>query len=100
MTYRHIVLFRVHDDATDAEVSEALEALRALGSVSGALTWHVAPSFDTRKGRVIVEDATFASVAEFEAFRALPEHQEVVARMAAMSDWWVGDYESSRSKSS
>lgn len=93
MTYCHIVLFRVHDDVAGPEVSAALDALRTLGHVAGATAWHVALSLDDRKGRVIVEDTTFPTADAFEEFRALPEHRAVVTRMAAISDWWVGDYE-------
>lgn len=53
----------------------------------------VAPSLDGRKGRIIVEDATFADVASFNAFRASPLHVAIGAEMAEISDWWVGDYQ-------
>lgn len=100
MAFRHIVLFRVRDDVTDPELSAALSALRSLGAVAGAVEWIVGLSSDTRKGRVIVEDATFSTRIEFERFVDAPEHRAVGQQMAAISDWWVGDYEASTSETS
>jgi hypothetical protein len=93
VTFRHIVLFRVRDDVGDPELSAALDALRALDATAGASAWRIELSSDSRKGRVIVEDATFASRDAFERFVALPEHRAVGKLMAALSDWWIGDYE-------
>lgn len=92
MSYRHIVLFRVFDDVTDARVSQALAELRSLASLDCVQSWHVEVSLDTRKGRVIVEDATFADAAAFEEFRADPSHVRVAAGMSEIADWWNGDY--------
>lgn len=92
MTYRHIVLFRVHDDVDEARGTEAVERLRSLGVLPGILSWQVELSLDTRKGRIIIEDATFADAAAFEEFRGHPRHSEVASEMAEISDWWVGDY--------
>ncbi|TQK18626.1 stress responsive alpha/beta barrel protein [Microbacterium sp. SLBN-154] len=93
MTYRHIVLFRVHDDVDDNRVTEAIERLRSLGVLPGIQSWRVELSLDTRKGRVIVEDASFVDRAAFEAFREHPEHTKTAETMADTSDWWIGDYE-------
>jgi hypothetical protein len=90
--FRHIVLFRVHDDVSDAELERAVSALRALGNEIKAVSWHVELSLDSRKGRVIVEDATFADAAAFDRFRAHPAHLAIADHMARISDWWVGDY--------
>ena len=91
--FRHIVLFRVHEEAFDTDVESALESLRALGSRIDAHSWRVESSLDTRKGRVLIEDATFRDAAEFERFRAHPAHRQVAEAMAQISDWWVGDYD-------
>lgn len=91
--YRHIVLFRVHDEIPDIEVETAVAGLRALGSEVEASTWNVEVSLDTRKGRVIVEDATFADAATFERFRVHPAHVAAAQSMAQIADWWVGDYD-------
>lgn len=93
MTYRHIVLFRVHDHVDDDRVTEAIERLRALGVLPGIEAWHIELSLDTRKGRVIVEDATFTDATAFHAFREHPEHAKTAQSMADISDWWIGDYE-------
>lgn len=91
--FRHIVLFRVRDDVADPDVSAAIAALRTLGDEPGVVAWTVEPSLDTRKGRVIVEDATFADAAAFEAWRGGKSHRRVAARLAGIADWWVGDFE-------
>jgi len=90
--FRHIVLFRVHDQASDGDVEEALSALRALGDRIDATSWTVELSMDARKGRIIVEDATFTDAASFARFRAHPSHVATAEKMARISDWWVGDY--------
>lgn len=92
MTYRHIVLFRVHDDVDDDRVTEAIERLRSLGVLPGILSWRVELSLDTRKGRVIVEDATFGDAAAFGRFRQSPQHALSARVMAQISDWLVGDF--------
>lgn len=89
---RHIVLFRVRDDVASPELFAAIDTLRALEPVAGAELWRVELSTDARKGRVIVEDATFTTDAAFSRFLALPEHRAAGEVMARISDWWVGDY--------
>ncbi|MDQ1124489.1 Dabb family protein [Microbacterium trichothecenolyticum] len=93
--FRHVVLFRVRDEVADPEISAALTALRALGGQPGVLSWDVALSLDTRKGRVIVEDGTFVDRAAFAQWRESDEHARVAGRMAGISDWWVADWERS-----
>lgn len=90
--FRHIVLFRVHDDVSDERVTAALSALRSLALLPGVTSWRVELSLDARKGRVIVEDATFVDEPAFEAFRRDPRHTEVAAAMSTIADWWNGDY--------
>jgi hypothetical protein len=51
----------------------------------------VAP-LDTRKGRVIVEDATFFDAQSFADFRVHPAHGTVAGRTSKVADWWNGDY--------
>ena len=93
--FRHIVLFRVHDEITYADLLDALSALRELGDDPGIIEWNVALSLDTRKGRIIVEDATFVNAGAFESWRRGADHGRVAGRMAQISDWWVGDVERS-----
>ena len=90
--FRHVVLFRVRDHVTDPEVFEAVERLRALENEAGAVSWRVELSLDTRKGRVIIEDATFSDRADFVRFRELPEHRLAGEKLAAIADWSIGDY--------
>ncbi|AUG30640.1 MULTISPECIES: Dabb family protein [Microbacterium] len=90
--FRHIVLFRVHDDVSDQRVAAALDELRSLSVLTGVRHWRVELSLDARKGRVIVEDATFVDEPAFEAFRRDPRHVAVAEAMSAIADWWNGDY--------
>lgn len=92
MAYRHVVLFRIHDETSDGEVEDAVSALRALGDEMDVTAWAVELSLDSRKGRIIVEDATFADDAAFQGSRTHPAHIAIADRMARVSDWWVGDY--------
>jgi hypothetical protein len=90
--FRHVVLFRVRDDVADPDVSVAIAELRAVGEWPGILSWDVALSLDTRKGRVIVEDGTFVDRAAFEEWRVSDPHIRVGERMARISDWCVADW--------
>lgn len=90
--FRHIVLFRVHDDISHDRVEEAIERLRSLASLPGVVEWRVELSLDARKGRVIVEDSTFVDAAAFRTFRQAPSHVHAAASMAEIADWWNGDY--------
>ena len=92
MAYRHVVLFRVHDETPDSDLEVAISSLRALGEEIDVNAWTIELSLDSRKGRVIVEDATFADAAAFQRFRAHPAHIAIADHMARISDWWVGDY--------
>ncbi|MDD7930669.1 Dabb family protein [Microbacterium thalli] len=91
--YRHIVLFRIHDGVARERVTGATESLRSLAVLPGVASWRIDHSLDTRKGLVLVEDATFADRSAFEAFRADPRHETVAQQMSEISDWWIGDYE-------
>lgn len=90
---RHVVLFRVHDEVPEADVDAAIAELRALASLRSVQSWRIERSSDTRKGRVIVEVASFASHAKFAAFRRDPAHLAAGETMARLSDWLNGDYE-------
>jgi len=93
MAYRHLVLFRLHDDLTADDVDRARRTLDELGAASGATAWRVAESLDDRKGRVLVEDATFESEAAFRAFHTSEAHRRAVEAMSELSDWLTGDHE-------
>jgi hypothetical protein len=90
--FRHVVLFRVHDGVSHDRVAEAIRSLRALESLPGVIAWTVALSLDERKGRVIVEDATFADERSFAQFRVHADHTRVAGQMSSIADWWIGDY--------
>ncbi|MEV7692872.1 Dabb family protein [Microbacterium sp. NPDC089189] len=89
---RHIVLFRVHDGVSSSRVTEAIDSLRSLAVLPGIVDWRVELSLDQRKGRIVVEDATFTDDEAFEKFRSHPAHVAVGQLMAEISDWWNGDY--------
>lgn len=88
-----MVLFRGRDDVTDPDVSAAMHELEVLGRAPGVMAWVVELSLDTRKGRVIVEDATFFDRHAFDDWRDSESHQRVAEYMARIADWLVGDWQ-------
>lgn len=92
MTYHHVVLFRIHDEVEEQDVDAAIESLRSLADLPCVEDWHIARSLDERKGRILIEEATFADADAFQEFRHDPRHRAVAATMAQLSDWWIGDY--------
>jgi hypothetical protein len=93
VTYRHIVLFRIHDGVTNDRIAAAIAQLESLSTLPGMVSMRIERSLDGRKGRVVIEDATFVDAEVFAAFRAAPSHVAAAAEMAEISDWWVGDYQ-------
>lgn len=93
MTYRHIVLFRIHDDVTNLRAEDAILRLESLTALPDVRSMRIERSLDGRKGRIIVEDATFDDATAFTAFRASRAHVAVAAEMAEICDWWIGDYQ-------
>jgi hypothetical protein len=89
--YRHIVLFRFHHSATPADEQRAVELLDDLRHHPGILSWRLAWSDDSRKGRVLVEDVLFADRSAYAAWRETPAHDRAGAFLAGVSDWLVGD---------
>jgi hypothetical protein len=92
VTLRHIVLFRVREEVDDERLDDLMAALGAFAMFPGVTSWIVARSLDERKGRIVIEDATFKSPEAFEGFRADTAHARVAQMMSEISDWWVGDY--------
>lgn len=95
MSYRHLVLFRLYDGASDADLAAATAHLEAANGFAGVLEWRLTRSDDARKGRVLVQNALFTDREAFLAWRALPEHALAAERMSQLADWWIGDYEES-----
>ena len=93
MSYRHLVLSQLYDDATVPAVEAATAHLEALRGFEDLLEWRLTWSDDTRKGRILVQNALFVSRAAFVAWRALPEHALAAEAMSKLADWWIGDYE-------
>ena len=91
MTYRRIVLFRVHDDVTEELLGETIDEMSAMTAFPGLVAWTFVKSLDARKGRVLVEDASFTDGDACRKFRAHPSHR-AAGELRAISDWWVGDY--------
>jgi hypothetical protein len=89
MPYRHVVLFRLHENA-DAEAAVAV--LRTARPRLGASRWTITTSLDDRKGTVVVEDATFDDEASFQAWRVSEQHMAANAHMRDSADWLVGDW--------
>ena len=92
MVYRHIVLFRMRPDVLDSEMHAAIADIRSVMAPPISRTCSVMQSLDDRKGRMIIEDATFDDAAHFEAFRRSEAHRDLGVRMESLADWWVGDY--------
>lgn len=88
----HTVMFKLHDDVTDEIRTEAVQKLTSLGSEPQVLSWIIKESIDTRKGQIIIEQATFENEESYQAFRTSPAHVEVGDFMKEIADWWVGDY--------
>lgn len=90
--YRHTVIFKIHDSASDVSYQQALLLLEELGQGNpDILEWEVAPSLDTRKGRIIGEQAVFRNLDAYQRFRQSPKHAVVAAFMTAIADWEVWD---------
>lgn len=90
MTFHHVVLFRLHDEAA---VAGALAVLEASRPREGLLDWRVERSLDDRKGPVVVEVAVFDGRASYDAFVRSPAHRAAGAHLAEVADWLVGDFE-------
>ncbi|WP_228479452.1 Dabb family protein [Microbacterium atlanticum] len=88
------MLFRIHDEVPEQDIEGAQRALRALAAFPGVVEWRVERSLDSRKGTILIEDATFSDRKAFETFRICPEHEAAASQMSAISDWWIGDYHS------
>lgn len=89
MTYRHVVLFQLHEGAS---ADEAVAVLQAARPRLGASRWTITTSLDDRKGAVVVEDSTFDDEASFQAWRVSEQHVRAVAFMRENADWLVGDW--------
>lgn len=85
-------MFKIHDEVSDADLAKAVDLLTELGNEPGVVSWVVKESIDTRKGRIIIEQAVFENKEAYEAFRVSPAHVRVGDFMKAIADWWVGDY--------
>lgn len=90
MTFHHVVLFRLHDDA-DPEA--AIAALNDAQPTSGLVSWQVERSLDERKGTVIAQISAFASVDAFHAWRDSEPHQAAAAHLREVADWLIADWE-------
>ena len=92
--YRHVVLFKIHDAVTESDMDRAVTLLSGLGKGhEGLEEWKVNASIDTRKGRIIVEEAIFTAEADYQRFKISDSHMAAGDSMKGIADWWVGDYE-------
>lgn len=92
MTFHHVVLFRLRDDA-DADA--AMTALNEARPTSGLVSWQVERSLDERKGRVLAQVSVFESADAFQDWRASEPHQAAAAHLREAADWLVADWEAS-----
>ncbi len=90
---RHIVLFKVQEGTTEALFEQAVKDLTELGEGHDGLeSWSINVSSDTRKGRIIIEEAVFTTEAACRLFHDSEKHVRAGNLMRTISDWWVGDY--------
>jgi heme-degrading monooxygenase HmoA len=92
MTFHHVVLFRLHDDA---DAVAAMTALNEARPTSGLVSWQVERSLDERKGRVLAQVSVFESADAFQDWRASEPHQAAAAHLREAADWLVADWETS-----
>jgi hypothetical protein len=80
MPIQHVVLFRFHDDTDPSAVDDLTDGLRRLpGLIPQIASYVVGPDLGVSEGSWDFGlAARFASVADFETYRAHPEHQAVV----------------------
>lgn len=92
MAYRHIVLFRIHPGVAETDIESAQHTLRALGTFPEVIQWRIERSLDTRKGTILIEDATFTDTVGYDTFRHRPEHHTAGQQLARIAHWTIGDY--------
>lgn len=80
MPIQHVVVFRFHEDTDPSTVDDLATGLRRLpGLIPQIATYVVGPDIGITEGSWdFALSARFASVADFETYRAHPEHQAVV----------------------
>lgn len=92
MTFHHVVLFRLHDEA---DVDVAMAALSKARPTAGLVSWQVERSLDERKGRVLAQVSVFESADTFEEWRVSERHEAAAAHLGEVADWLVADWEAS-----
>lgn len=92
MSFRHIVLTKLHDDVDDATRAQVVQLLTSLGKEPDVLYSKVNESIDARKGYVIITDAAFVDQAASESFKSSEAHTKAGEFVRDAADWWVGDY--------
>ena len=92
MTFHHVVLFNLRDDA---DPDAAVAALNDARPTSGLVSWQLERSLDERKGPVIAQMSVFDSVDAFHTWRDSECHQAAASRMREVADWLVADWEAS-----
>ena len=86
-------MFRIHEGVDETAFLAAIEQLRQLGrGVQGLERWDINKSIDTRKGRIILEEALFTLEKNFRDFQETDAHRAAGEVMAGLADWWVVDY--------
>lgn len=90
---RHIVIFTMRPNTTEAQINTALEKLIDFGKITeGVRYWAAKRSLDSRKGTIIVLNCAFDSVESFEKYRHSKTQAEFAEYMTKIADWFTGDY--------
>ena len=90
MTFHHVVLFRLRDDA---DADDAMAALNRARPTAGLVSWQVELSLDERKGRVLAQVSAFESADAYRVWRDSELHEAAAAHMREVADWLVADWE-------
>lgn len=90
--FMHLIIFRMHPEATVVVRDEALRLMAAMGETEGVLEYHMAESEDTRKGIVLSEMMAFKDRAAFEEFKKTEAHTAFANFIRNWADWNIADY--------
>lgn len=91
---RHITLFRINPDVSEATRREALQLLQEVGKgQEGVLEWTAAESTDSRNGYVLVVNSLFVDAPAQQRFRASERHMAAGRVLGTIATWLNGDYE-------
>ena len=90
--YRHIVLFRIHDDGATTLSMRLSPRSATPVTRAGCSSGGSSPPTTGARGRVVVVNGLFADREDFTRWRTSSVHDSATERMAGIAHWWIGDY--------